>query len=120
MLHLLSCLERGLRVSDDQDYSVRIQVLTHKEFKNPDKFDHGSISTKSISTVRQFDEAGLACPSRLYPICVRSEALASLPLVRRTYCRLTGQSIASRDAPPLLSGMYRVNDTNLCFTDLIS
>ena len=63
---LTSCLvlRRGLRVSDDQDYSVRIQVLTPKEFKNPEKFDHGSISTKSISTVRQFDVASLACPSR--------------------------------------------------------
>ena len=32
----------------------------------------------------------LACPTRLYPICVRSEAHASLG--RRTRGRLTGQS----------------------------
>ena len=43
--------------------------------------------------------AALACPARLYPICVRSEAnlceiRASLRSARRTRGRLTGQSIS--------------------------
>ena len=71
------CLERGLRVRDGQDYRVRKQVLTPIAFKNPDKFYLASIGTKPD---RQFDVASLACPPRLYPICVRSEVLALLGL----------------------------------------
>ena len=65
-----SCLERGLRVRDGQDYRVRKQVLTPIAIKNPDKFYQASIGTKPD---RQFDVT-----SHCYQRCTERMILTSV------------------------------------------